>query len=355
MLRPSPFSHGIGIMCLTIAFCLLACSMPAKIVRESSMPSRPLWIEKPPQGNGMLYFVGIRTAADTLEDGQSSAIKDAMSRISGFLGSRIESVFEDEISDVEQRLKQQISSKSKSDIHGANIVDTYHEKVTRIDRNFKIEKYDVFVLVSFSKEEAEKEMSRQQKEKEDKIHAAFSSYRSGINYEAEKKYISAVESYNSALSLINEVEDVIAVKDDNIRTSEGLRQTVKLHLAYATAQLSKVALLMKINGAERQVFASNLTAELNKMGFTVTDQEPAFEINCEVALSEGGYTLDNYVYYAEGSVSARRTSDGQTVATYPFRVKGFKRTKDQAVLDALKEAGIDAGRNLAKLLPAGLK
>lgn len=350
ILRPPSCLRVLALICLTSIICLLACSAPTTLVRESSAPVKPAWIEKPPQGGETLYFVGIRSYADTLEDGQTAAINDAMSKISGFLGIRIESMISDEVTEVTQDFRQQIKSKTKSNIKGASIVDSYYEKVTRIDGDYKIEKYDVFVLVSFSKQEAEREVRRQQTEKENKIRLAYEYYQKGIVNEKAEKYYQAREYFSQALSAANEVDDSIAVDGGDIQNSEDLKHGIQLHLADVSSQLLKVTITLKTNGSQSQIFESNFSAQLSKSGFIVTGQRAAYKITGNVSLSDGGYVLNNHVSYAEGRVTARRTSDGQVVAVYPFRVKGFHRTKEQSAIDALKEAGTDAGSNLSALL-----
>ncbi|GMQ79740.1 MAG: hypothetical protein BMS9Abin03_173 [Thermodesulfobacteriota bacterium] len=49
-------------------------------------------------------------------------------------------------------------------------------------------------------------------------------------------------------------------------------------------------------------------------------------------------------------VSTQRTLDKQIVAEYPFKVKGSHRSKKQAALEALAEAGLEAGRELSKMI-----
>ena len=173
-----------GAVLLMFAVLLVACSTPAIIKRESSASVRPGWIIQPPQSNELLYFTGIKSGTDTLEEGREAAVKDAMAKIAGFLGSKVQSLFEDYSTEIEQNLKQQISSKSSASIFGASVVDWYYEKVVRIDKKFRMEKYDVYVLVSFKKTEVEKELQRQQDEKITRVTTAYDLYSKGLETES---------------------------------------------------------------------------------------------------------------------------------------------------------------------------
>jgi hypothetical protein len=77
---------------------------------------------------------------------------------------------------------------------------------------------------------------------------------------------------------------------------------------------------------------------------------PAIKITGNVFVSESSYTLNNYFFYAEGSVSAKRTLDKQIIAGHFFKVKGSHRSKKQAALKALEEAGLEAGDELSKMI-----
>lgn len=341
------------ILAALVLVTLISCAAPTLIIRETSSPKRPGWIESPQRGEETLYFVGIKTSAETLEEGRNAAIQDAMSKIGDFLGSKIESQFEEYLSDVEERLMHQIKSKSSATVKGAQVVDSYHEKMVRMDKNFRIEKYDVYVLVSFSKSEIEREIERRRRIKEETLKTAYDYYEKGVSRERERSYYEAQRYYNHALSLLESLDEVIInTEDQDIQKNDKLRLNLQASLKRVTSFLSRIELSIEISGPPNgeQIFTSSLISELNKHGFTITDRLPAIRITGKVYVWESSYAMNNYFFYAQGSLSAQRTSDRQIVAHYPFKVKGVHRFKKQAALNALAEAGLKAGEELSEMI-----
>lgn len=330
----------------------LTTAPPVQITRESSAAARPEWIDKPPQQDGIVFFTGISTSTQTFEEGMNGALNDAMSKIGNYLGSRVESSIDLRLNEVEQELRQQIKSKSRATVRGAALVDSYHEKMIRTEGAFKMERYDVYVLVSFSKEEAEREINRQREEKQSKAKTAYNHYVNGLNSEKRDKYYDARRFYKEALDVINEIDDVVEIKSPDIKNSKELSLALQNRLQKAASMLSRISITIKAKGANgsEQTFTSNLSSALSKYGFTVTKESPNIKIIGDVSLSEGGYAMNNHVSYAEGSISAQRVSDRQIIATYPFKVKGFHKIKQQSAVNALMEAGLEAGEGISKMI-----
>lgn len=347
-----PLFFQTALLFLFVVLIQYGCATPAEIKREASLPVEPEWIKKPPHSEDTLYFIGISTSAETLEEGQKAALKSAMSEISNYMGTRIESVFKSYLTEIEQNLSLQMKSESAAFVKGAKVVDSYYEKIIRIDKNFRMEKYDVYLLVSFSMKEVKKELMRQQKEKLEKVNMAYKYYLTGLSDEKKRKFYNARRAFNQAIALIAQIKDVIEIEGKDVKNSEELNFHLNSHLQYITSQLLRVSLSIKVSGSEKseKVFISNFRFSLGKCGFTITNEESAFEISGDVSVSGSSYLMNNYVYYAEGSVSAERTSDHQVVATYSFKTKGFHRQKKQAALNALAEAGIESGNALSGLV-----
>ena len=71
----------ISLIFVLVIMLLMSCAAPTQIIRERSTSVKPEWIESLPQDNKALYFIGIKTSAETLEDGMKAAIRNAMSNI----------------------------------------------------------------------------------------------------------------------------------------------------------------------------------------------------------------------------------------------------------------------------------
>jgi hypothetical protein len=349
----SSFRIGLCIPFLFLTVLLpLGCSAPAKIIRETSTPMRPKWIDAVPQQPDALYFVGIRSGAETLEQGLDSAVKNASARIAGFLKSKIKSDFEEHSTEVEQSLRQQISSKSQASVSGAKVADWYYEKIKRVDNKFSIERYDVYVLISYPRAEVEKENARQEKERIEAAQSAYELYVRGRDQEKRRLLAGAKRSYRQALEALKTVDEVVHFEGRYSRDSTDLQNLLNARLDEVAGQMRKVLLSVRVSGPKdaNRTFRSSLAASLAQHGFTVTEKEPAFELSGDVSVKESSFVMNNYVYYAAGSVSARRVNDRQVVAVAPFKVKGFHRIQEQSALDALQEAGKEAGQTLAKMI-----
>lgn len=346
------FFFQMALLFLFLTMTQYGCATPTVIKRETSLPVEPDWIKKPPHSEDTLYFIGISTSSETLEQGQSAALKNAMSEISNYMGTRIESVFQSYITEIERNLSFQMKSESAAFVKGAKVVDSYYEKVIRIDKNFRIEKYDVYLLVGLSPKEVKNEVMRQQKEKLEKVNSAFKYYLTGLNDEKKSKFYSARKAYNQSLALISQINDVVAIEHKDVKNSEELNFRLKNCIQHINSKLSKVSLSIKVKGSEKaeKVFISNFMLSLGEHGLTITNDKPAYKFRGDVSVFESSYIMNNYVYYAEGSVSAERMSDHQIVDTYSFKAKGFHPKKEQSELNALAEGGLEAGEALAEMM-----
>jgi len=337
---------------LLAAALLVSCAPAAQIAREASRPTRPGWIDKPPRDSGLLYFVGISTGASTLEEGMNAATNDAVSKISDYTGIRIESFFEEQSTESSDKVNRQVRSQSKALVQGASVKDSYHEKLTRVDRNFTMLKYDVYVLVSYSKEEARKEKERNIREQADKAARAYAYYSDGGSLYGKGRFGDALLSYRKSLALLAELDDVTAIAAVDVKDSGVLSMRLESALKELEQRMRLVRLFIdvKTNARAREVFISRLTAALGESGFTVTDDGEAYLIKGMVTVSNRGIVMNNYSSYAEGSVSARRAGESTDVAVFPFKAKGFHRDRTQSAFNALSEAAQEAGKGIAALL-----
>lgn len=346
------FSMQTTLLFFILVLIQFACASPAKIIRESSSPVAPKWIKSQPGAEDVLYFLGISTSAETLEQGQESALKNAMAEISNYMGTRVESKFQSYITEIERDLSFQMKSESAAYVKGAKVVDSYYQKIIRIDKRFRMERYDVYLLVSLSLEQVQKEMDRQEKEKREKVNSAKKFYLSGLQYEKSRDFQNALCCFEQAIDLIAPIHGIVAIDDQKIKNSEELYFLLKNHKQFILSQLSTISIFVNVKGTERgeTVFISNFMFSMGEHDFTITAEKPAYTVIGDVSTMESSYVMNNYVYYAEGTVSARRMSDNQIVATYSFKTKGFHRKKERSELNALKEAGIEAGNALAEMM-----
>ncbi len=341
----------LAFVCLVVSLTFfVSCASSPKIVREQSASKKPGWINKQPTGTNTLYFVGISSNAETLEEAQTAALKDAMGEISGYMGNRIESVFQSHITETERDLESNIRSESVSLVFGAKIEDSYYEKVTRVDNN--LERYDYYVLVSFSKAEAKKELERQEKEKEEKASLAYKCFQDGQGYERNGQIFEARKSYQDGLSIVSELNEMVEIKNSEFANTENLKLNLQMSSEKMDEVLHRYSLTVKIKGesSDDSSFRGTFVSTMANHEYKVADTDSTIEMVVDLSVSYSSMLMNNYVYYAEGNVVARRVSDKQTIGAYSFKSKGFHKSSAQAIKSALAEAGKDAGEGITKVL-----
>lgn len=343
-----------GVLILAASSCLAACSQSAQIIREGSSPQKPLWTEHPPPPDDVYsYFVGISATAENPEDADTSAKQDADSKIANFLGTKIHSEFVDLENERGQSVFSLNKSKSSALIRMAEVVDSYRERVTRIDPNATRIKYESWILERFPRAEAEKERSRQQQAKLNIARAAYQTSVRGRKAWDANHWSEAERLYREALGSLAELDDDVPLTSENEfkSTSELVSQLKALHTE-AVAQLHRISVYVTVRGVEggQLAFSGALALSLTQHGFTIASRAASYSVSGEISARASGMVLGNQVGHAEGLISVRRLEDGQIVAAVPVKAKGFHRSADEAIREALRDAGADVGEKLAAAL-----
>lgn len=363
-----------GLLLAAMLLFQVACSS-VQITREASAPVKPTWISAPPQKAGMMYFVGIATGAETLEQGKEAAMRNATSQIAHLMGSKVESRFEQSLAarkreakqkvviadprressseaylteTEQQEIKWKITAISQAIVRGEYVVGSYHEKLIRAEKNIRLEKYDVYVLVEIPAAKVDAEITIQRHENERTARAAYDLYLQGKLQAERRSYAEARRLFGQALTMLNGVGDVVVLPGKTI-SSQQLLELLKEEKQKADARLMSVSLVVRADSA----FYSSLSSTLIAKGYVITNENPTFEITGVVGLTEGWGALGSPVFYAEGNLSAVRRSDGSVIATVAVNGKGIHQNRRQAALDALSEAADNAGASLAEMLIRG--
>jgi len=333
---------------LTLFFILPSCAPKPQLIRESSSKIKPVWIEKPPQPQEFLYFVGLCSSCDSLQAAQESAIKDALSKISQFVGVQVRSLFQEETTELEKHLSRQLRSKSESNLLGVQLVDWYFEKTTRLDRNFSLEKYDVYVLTSYSKGSAWEERERQLKNKKSQSLSALELYGRGKRASLEGKVWLGIRMLKQASKILESVGEDVEFFEGQIKDTNELKSLLQNEIQKTMELLKGFTLSVKVSGLENGALAfnSSFMGALSPFGYVLQKENPSLEIVGEIYLMKGGLVLSNRVYTAEGNVSVQKKGDGKTIASAHVNAKGFHRELNQSALNALEEAGKSAAEAL---------
>jgi len=331
-----------------------ACASAPTITLKKSNPTEPAWLKMPPNAADVNYFVGAATYADTLEAGTKVATKDAYAQMANYLGISIETTFENHSSNAGNASHSTTKSASAALIAKAALVDRYYENRVRINSNFKIEKFDAFVLMSFSKKEAQAELERQKKAKHDAILTADKLFDKGRHKEKSSRFKASMEFYQKGFDLIDGMENITIKKGHGTLNSHILLADISTRMKEIQNALTTLSVSVHINGSrtKNEAFKTNLLSALNAKGFTINAQKALYDVKASVSTKYSSRIMGNYVYQATGSVSVYSRQTKKIVATYPILSKGFHKAKAQAEIEALNEAGATAGEEIAKRIPA---
>lgn len=352
-----------------------------KIIKETSQPAKPSWIIQLPKDNAFLYFIGSNSGAKTLEDGENAARKDALAKIAEYLGIDIKAQLDMTMTETDQSVKEHLKTKTDAMINQATIVDTYHEKTTRIDKNFKMEFFDFYLLLKYPREEAQKELVRRQTETRNKAQAAFNLYQSGKVQESQGNYRQARQFFHEGMDILSQIPTVVSLDQPEVDNTRELASLLKSEERNAIANLRRVVVWVQETNLDQvhspSILGASLQAILTKHEFSVVDQ-PISHSNLDAeplagdkkvleALNAQGVrflivsqahtifsstAMNKHFYKAQGMLSVFSTQTGEILITIPIDSQGYHKDRPQAGLNALREAGISAGEKLVKELLA---
>ena len=358
---------------------MIGCGGP-QIKWETSKPE-PSWTTKIQKDRTYFYYHGSAVKAESLELGEKAARQNAYSQVAEYLNTTLSSVYEGETTDYGQDLKDTIKARSDALIQKAEVIDSYHKKMTRTDGKHTIERYDVHVLVQYPKSEAEKERKRQDEEVHNNVVAAFDLYQKGKNHLSTKEYQPARKFSHEALAILAKVKETIPLGKGNVANSRELESLLRTQEEEAITKIRRVvAWVQETSLDEKQDpshLATRMKATLSQHGFTVLEQRreeesgtgstfsAAFEgdqsilsqlkkkgaqflIVGQVSTAFSSTKMNQHFFDAQGVLRIFATDSGDTILTVPVNHRGYHRDRSRASLHALEEAGKEAGEILAK-------
>lgn len=341
-----------ALVVLSIYLILPACATPEQILRESSLAERPKWIDNVPQSSDKYYFSGIATNASSREEGEEAALKAAIGKVASSVGIKIQSQFTENSTESTTTIKKNLTAQASAKVVGANTEDSYYEKVARIGNGYRIEKYDVYVLISISQKRIDAERQRQKEEKVEKANLAYELFVSGEKNAKKGNLLRAQRDFLAALKYFEQIDESVALHEAaSFKTSEELSGALKVASSKILDGIRKVALEITIPPEVSEAFSANLTMALTSKGFKIVSITDAFIVlKGNVRVDSSGKVLGMLLYKAEGKLSCVYVNTGEAVAAIAVQGKGFHENAHQAALNAMAEAGKDAGENLATAL-----
>lgn len=336
-----------------------SCSTPPRIVHEASKPVKPKWIDTPPGQGETMFFVGIKTGAATMEEARESSTKDAFNQIAGYIRSDVSSEFKDFTTEIESRITSKITSQSTATIQGAEIVDTYFDKTSRIEKSITLESINFFTLVSFSKAEALKELLRQRQEREKNVQLAYNGFQQGESAEKIGDFKKAMTFYIQARDEIRDMKDTVDLKDGEFANSKELLLGLDNRISEVQRKAHSVSITYSYSGDAQLInnskvlftpFENTLSSTLSTRGFP--SLKPAsINIEGKIQITNTGTVMGNYVCFTEGTFTANSASTKEILATVYWKEKTLDKNLAQAVNTGLVNAAATIGDSLsAKLL-----
>ncbi len=379
----------LGLRCPVLSVVLLlltlvGCGVSVKVIKNTSRPEKPSWVDRLPVESSSLYFVGIKTKASTLDEGQKEAMQDALSQIANYLGTTVNYNMEIERKNHEKITTGYIKVKSGTKVIEASVADTYYIKTTYIG-NRTIEEYDVYVLVKLPKYVIPKILAANKEEKEKKVMAAYNLFVRGKVFEEKRMYGQAMNLYNQALDLLPDTTEVVGISNRTIKNNIELQQTLINSLHEINQAMKRVLIIveeknMSIKRAH-SILADNLAGVLTNNGYILTSlpiqsvyqttelvkrilsgdkntinwiAEKTGAMYIVAGRADTTYSsevMGQYCYYAVGDIKMIQAfGSTRTIENIPLKISGFHQEKEQAGLNALADAGKEAGQAIIKKL-----
>lgn len=306
--------------------------------------SRPDWVLQPPKDSDNLYFVGASSGAKTYQEGQETALKDALGKIANYLGTRIQTSSQQVVNEIEQRLEVQISAQSDAQIKEADVVEW---SVKERDSLF-----DVYALVRISKLRIREELARQERENLAKTEASHGIYLRALDTINLKDYKSASMLLKQAIEILEPIQGIASPNLGEFANSRELFVHLKEKLRIVSLARRKISINLNLPEAEgvAEAFMSRLSSILGQKGFTVDEAQPTYLISGKIVSRESGFVIENYVYAAEGSLMVSYANDGSVAGVVPIKVRALGNTKNISALNAFSSAGKKAGDDLTDFL-----
>ena len=356
---------------------VVGCAAGPEIKWTESKPA-PSWITQVKKDSTYFYYSGSAHRVESFEEGEKAARQNAYSQVAEYLKTDLESVYSGETTDYDQEIKDVIKARSEALIKKAEVIDTYHKKMTRIDKNTTTERFDVHVLIRYPKSEAVKERKRQEQEVQENVKAAFELYQKGKQHQERGDYHQARRFSREARKILAKVKGAIPIGEANVANSQELGSLLRTQEDEAISNIRRVVVWVEETSLNERNqpsrLATQMKATLNQHDFTVLDQqmsdgaesfEDAFkgDKNLLTQLKDQGAqylivgtastefsstVMNKHFFDAQGTLRVFATDSGDTIVTIPIKDRGYHRDRARASLNALEEAGGTAGEKLVK-------
>ncbi|MDD2806680.1 MAG: hypothetical protein PHV33_14105 [Elusimicrobiales bacterium] len=256
----------------------------------------------------------------------------------------------DILSDTQQDIMRQITSRASVRLNGYSVEDQYYERITRVEGLVTLEKYDVYVLTSYSRQEAQKERLR--RERADITRARLSLRRF---YEAKQSLAGnacwqALKGFAGVINSSAKLDPTTVTGDKKLRDVSLLRDAAREGLAGAVACCHRFKFSMDLKNLaldQSSAFSSALLSALSEKNFQLDQVAPSIELTGEINLKRSEDMFGSAVFSAGGKAAFARMGDKDNLVAVEVQGKGLHDMPSKAAVNAASEAGRNLGEELA--------
>lgn len=343
---------------------IFSCSGPKQIIqKEYSQTTPPGWINRIPQSDRYIYFVGVSNQAGSLQKGKELAYASGTSQAAKYIGITIKSEFQlHETTERESALvEEKTETKTAGHIAGLIIADEYYIKTTRQAGRLYEEHFDVFLLCSYPKKSGKFERLRQLRIVQEKCSLALSQYNKSQNDLAGGKYADSLFKLNQANKLLQEISDVAKLHDNAYATVFKLKNKIRSSLHLLDNQSRSIFISVIISGEkehkDKEGFLSALSNIVSEQNLNIVKEpeKARFIISLDIGLRFGGKVFGKQAAYANYNFRITDIWKNNSLAGDTNEVKGFGSGNTAAITQAIMETAIMIGENIIPKLSGYLR
>jgi len=226
----SIFKVIIGILAVSlISGCALFSLRPGQKLVERSQKKKPSWVTKEKKADDKyLYFSGIRTQAQRLEDGETDAVKNAARKIVEYFGQEGVILYEQKRTEIETQLLDQVKFKGAAAVRAAKLQEMYYEKWQSTAKDRVQFSYDVYVLIRYPIKELEEEKAAQRKKAIELTKGALALSQNAARALAQERVRESISQYAKALDFLSRVSVLVEISP--VMNNETLRAEIRSDL-----------------------------------------------------------------------------------------------------------------------------
>lgn len=355
---------------------LAACASTPEVIRKSSAPIMPGWVNTPPSDGQYLYFVGAASGADSLDAGRGVAIASATNQVAQYIGVNVSELgnFVDSTNAAERLARSSVTTRTNGNIQGVEAVDNYSESMSRQVGATQLDRFDVWVLVRFPRAAADAERGRQAKEHEDRATHAFELLGKARAAKVAGDLVEAMRQLKDARSELSALPGAVDIKNAEFRSSAELGQAVDRLATDVQNALRKCAVVAAETSlgepASKSIAGNHLSTIFTAKGFPVLPplapvagesasavSDRAKAVGASLAVQIQSSVVRSGTLYGTQAVCVAHVqaqvfdvATGEIVASAEKDGKGVKANEQLAAQLALAEAGDGVAQILVKAL-----